>query len=74
MLRVFSPTGFNGKFPSIKYSESRILRIMGFHGCGRGELHSPFHDTDALTYLTEQGRSFFVLQAYLQVNKWMDIC
>jgi hypothetical protein len=33
MLRVFFQTGFNGIFPSIKYSESRILRIMGFHCC-----------------------------------------
>jgi transposase-like protein len=35
MLRVFSPTGFNVIFPSIKFSESRILRIMGFYGASK---------------------------------------
>jgi hypothetical protein len=38
MLRFFSPTGFNFLFSEIKYSESRILRIMGFHGGCRGYL------------------------------------
>jgi hypothetical protein len=36
MPRVFSPTGFNVIFPEIKYSESWILWIIGFHGCWRG--------------------------------------
>jgi len=35
MLRVFSPTGLNVMFPSIKYSESRILRIMEFYGASK---------------------------------------
>ena len=35
MLRVFSPTGFNGIFPEMKYSELRILRIMGFYGASK---------------------------------------
>ena len=35
MPRVFSPTGFNVIFPSIKCSESRILWIKGFYWCWR---------------------------------------